>query len=287
MGGPGGLAPTYVCVGHVTRDLSAVDWTFGGTALYASLTAQRLGWRVHTVTRMRAEHARHLRRQYPNIQWSVAGSRRTTTFRNVYHDHQRSQTVVELASPIRVRDLEPVTHGARIIHLGPVAREIGPALTRCLPTAALVGLTAQGLVRAITPDGRVVWRAWRPRRVLLDRADVVILSDEDIADDPDSGLRYLREARLGVLTQGPRSIQVFERGSLREFAVRRVPERNPTGTGDVFAAVLLAELSTTGALGHAVELAGAAAAFWISQRGQPEFPTRAILTRPRWAAAAP
>ena len=73
MGGPGGLAPTYVCVGHVTRDLSAVDWTFGGTALYASLTAQRLGWRVHTVTRMRAEHARHLRRQYPNIQWSGGG----------------------------------------------------------------------------------------------------------------------------------------------------------------------------------------------------------------------
>ena len=274
-------------MGHVTRDLNAADWTFGGTALYASLTAQKLGWRVHTVTRMRADHARDLRRQHPQIQWSVAPSRRTTTFRNDYDDHRRSQIVLERASPIRARELAPEIGHARIIHLGPVAREIGPALAHCLPAAALVGLTAQGLVRAIAPDGRVAWRAWRPRRVLLDRADVLILSDEDIAADPDSGLRYLREARLGILTQGPRPIQVFERGGLREFAVRRVPEHSPTGTGDVFAAALLAEFSTSGALGHAVKLAGAAAAFWISQRGRPEFPARAMLTRPRRGAAAP
>ena len=266
-------------MGHVTRDVNAADWTFGGTALYASLTAQQLGWQVRTVTRMRAEHARDLQRQHPQIHWSVAPSRRTTTFRNDCHDHRRSQVVLERAPAIRARDLAPATAHARIVHLGPVAREIGPALTRCLPSAALVGLAAQGLVRAIAPDGRVEWRAWRPRRVLLDRTDVLILSDEDIAADPDSGLRYLREARLGILTQGPRPIQIFERGELREFAVRRVPERNPTGTGDVFAAALLTELSTTGALGRAVEFAGAAAAFWISQRGRPEFPTGAMLTQ--------
>ncbi len=69
----------------------------------------------------------------------MAPSRRTTTFRNDYDDHRRSQIVLERASPIRARELAPAIGHARIIHLGPVAREAG-IFDAVLPNLTLSGL---------------------------------------------------------------------------------------------------------------------------------------------------
>ncbi len=206
--------------------------------------------------------------------------RRTTAFRNTYRHGVRTQRMPRRAGPLRSSDLEDLPGAPRIVHLAPVAGEIGPSIVPALPAGALIGLTAQGLVRRTDVAGRVRWRPWRTRRDLLRVADVVILSTEDIREDPAAGRAYLEEARLGVLTRGSESIELFRDGVTTEVPVTAAAGRHGrTGAGDVFAAAFLSELADGAAVEQALEFAAAAGAVWVARRRWHVFPGRADIER--------
>ena len=257
---------TYLTVGHVTRDLHPSGWEFGGTAYYSSRVAQRLGMRVTAVTRAAAADADALAAACPEIRWVARAAPATTSMRNTYGPQGRTQHAPEVAAPIAAADLDGLPDEFAVVHLAPVVGEIGPDLLGHLPRADLTGLTAQGLLRRVDPDGAVQGRDWPDAMDFLDAIDVLVLSSEDIASDPAGAADHLRRARVGVLTRGPLPVQVFADGDCSEIPVRRVADADPTGAGDVFAAALFVNLQRTGRLGDAVQTAAAIATRWVERR---------------------
>ena len=257
---------TYLAIGHVTRDLHPSAWEFGGTAYYSSLVAQRLGMCVTTVTRTAPADADVLATACPEIRWISRSAPATTAMRNTYGPGDRIQHAPVVAAPIEAADLDGLPHEFSVVHLAPVVREIGPDLLGCLPRADLTGLTAQGLLRRVDPDGAVHGRDWPDAEDFLEAVDVLVLSSEDIAVDPGGGVEHLRRARVGVLTRGPLPVQVFADGDCSEIPVRQVADADPTGAGDVFATALFVNLQRTGRIGDAVQTAAAIATRWVERR---------------------
>ena len=257
---------TYLTVGHVTRDLHPSGWEFGGTAYYSTLVAQLLGMRVTAVTRAAAADADALAAACPEIRWVARAAPATTSMRNTYGPRGRIQHAREVAAPVAAADLDGLPDEFAVVHLAPVLREIGPDLLGHLPRADLTGLTAQGLLRRVDPDGAVQGRDWTDAKDVLDAIDVLVLSSEDIAFDPAGATEHLRRARAGVLTRGPLPVQVFADGDCSEIPVRRVADADPTGAGDVFAAALFVNLQRSGRLGDAVQTATAIATRWVERR---------------------
>ena len=114
------LAPTYLTVGHVTRDLHPSGWEFGGTAYYSSLAAQRLGARVTAVTRIAPADADTLTEEHPDIRWIARPCSATTAMRNTYGPGGRAQHAPAVAAPIDVADLDGLPHEISVVHLAPV-----------------------------------------------------------------------------------------------------------------------------------------------------------------------
>lgn len=259
-------ASTYLTVGHVTRDLNPSGWEFGGTAYFSSLAAQRLGMRVTVVTRAAAADAAALVGACPGIRWIARAAPATTAMRNTYGSGGRTQHAPVVAAPFEATDLDGLPSEFAIVHLAPIMGEIGPGLLGHLPRADLTGLTAQGLLRRVAPDGAVHARGWPDARDFLDAIDVLVLSSEDIAYDPAAGIEHLRRAAVGVLTRGTLPVQVFADGGCSEIPVRQVADASPTGAGDVFATALFVNLQRSGKLGRSVEAAAAIATRWVERR---------------------
>lgn len=264
-------APTYLTVGHVTRDLHRTGWEFGGAAYYSSLVAERLGMRVTALTRAAAADVHALASACPGIRWIARAASATTAMRNTYGLHGRTQHAPVVAAPFEVEDLSELPTTFAVVHLAPVIGEVGPELLGHLPRADLTGLTAQGLLRRVAPDDAVHGRDWPDAQVFLDVVDVLVLSSEDIESDPASGIEHLRRAAVGVLTRGPLPVQVFADGGCSEIPVRQVADTDPTGAGDVFAAALFVNLQRSGRLGEAVQTAATIATRWV-ERGWDAFP---------------
>ena len=193
--------------------------------------------------------------------------------RNTYGSGGRIQHAPVVAAPFEVTDLDGLPKEFAVVHLAPVIGEIGPVLLGHLPRADITGLTAQGLLRRVAPDGAVHGRDWPDAREFLDAIDVLVLSSEDIAFDPTAGIEHLRRAAVGVLTRGPLPVRVFADGGCSEIPVRRVPDADPTGAGDVFAAALFVNLQRSGMLGRSVEAAAIIATRWVERRWNAFPPT--------------
>ncbi len=238
---------------------------------------------VTAVTRMAAADADRLEASYDGVRWQAALASATTAMRNTYRPEGRVQSAAA-APPIEETAFDELATGFAVVHLAPVAGEISLGLLPHVPKAALTGLTAQGLLRAIGTDGTVYGQAWSDADDFLDAIDILVLSDEDVSFDPAAGLEYLRRAPIGVLTQGLRPVRVFGEGTESEMPVRAIVGGQRTGAGDVFAATLFVALQRTGALGASVHAAATLATRWVDGASAHPFPVEADLMhalRPR------
>src|SRR5262249_26033018 len=161
---------------------------------------------------------------------------------------------------------------APIVHLAPLAQEVDPALAGCFP-AALLGITPQGWLRAWDERGLVRPTDWRDADALLERADAVVLSEEDVARPEQIAELAARtpgvaaRPRLRGATQGKRGPTVYRRGQppRRSPAFRAEREADPTGAGDVFAAAFLIHLKQSGDPLEAADMANCVASFAVER----------------------
>src|SRR5215218_713214 len=126
-------APDYLVVGQIVCDIQPDgSGVLGGTALYSALTAARLGARVGVLTRGRYGEridgidVPSLEPCADQLTIITQGADTPTFFVNEYVGSRRTQTIRKWAGPIDLRGLPPHWANARVIHLGPVAREIDP-----------------------------------------------------------------------------------------------------------------------------------------------------------------
>jgi len=231
----------YLVVGHVCNDITPVGVVAGGTAVYASQTAQVMGCRTAVVTSAAPEYA--MEAALGSITVHHIPSEQTTTFENSYTSTGRRQRIHAVSGILQAKDIPVNWQRASIVHLGPVANEIDPSLIN-LFSNSLVGVTPQGWFRHWNSSGQVFLDAWPAAADVLPLAGAVIISPEDLPN-PEL-LHHIRDlSPLVVLTQDADGCTVFCRDEVRHIPAPVVEEVNPTGAGDIFAALFLIRLHQT------------------------------------------
>lgn len=255
----------YVVIGHVTHDLQRDGGvTIGGTVTFAARTARAMGCRVGVVTSGRPDV--DLSAALPDVHVHCVPAAEMTTFDNQYTPSGRVQWLRGRAASLNAAAVPPAWREASILHLGPLDDECDPALLDVFPRA-FVGLTPQGWMRRWDESGRVRRGPWRDAEMLLPRADAVVLSEEDVNGDVDLFPYWARQCRLLVVTQAAAGCTIFVDGQPAVIPGFPADEVDPTGAGDIFAAVLFVRLWRGDAPWTAAQRANCVAAISVTRAG--------------------
>jgi sugar/nucleoside kinase (ribokinase family) len=280
----GDVAPEFLTIGHVTRDIFPDgSFSLGGTATFAAITGRRLGLASAIVTCADAQLLNELPSLLPVIGVAGHASPASTTFSNQYHEGFRTQYLLARADSLRKEDVPAAWHNSPIVLLGPLAQELDPTFITLFPRrpGALIAATPQGWLRRWDDAGRVSPTPWTAAEQVLPLLDVLILSHDDLLPfangnraDADAILtRWSTHIPLLVATDGRHGATLFQHGTIERFEAYPVQEVDPTGAGDVFAAAFLCHLYQNGNPRAAVNFANCVASFSIEMVGVEGIPT--------------
>jgi len=209
---------------------------------------------------------------------SLCSSPESTTFENFYLDGHREQYVRAVATPLVPEQLPAAWRQAPVVHLGPIAQEVDIRFLEAFDEA-LVGVTPQGWLRAWDADGRVRAVRFGHEEQLLQRADAIILSLEDLGGDRGWLERLASVAPLLVETRGREGAVIFQRGLDTHVPAFWAQEVDPTGAGDVFAAAFLLRYRECRDPVDAARFANCVASFVVEAPGATNLPTRPQVSR--------
>lgn len=255
--------PDFVVVGHVVQDLTAQGSRPGGAATFASLQARRLGRTAGVVTRAGVDVLNDP--QFSGIEFAGRSSQETTTFENRYDGAERRQRVSAQAAKITSADVPSAWLDTAVTFLAPVCGEVPSECSR-LFAHSLLGIGAQGWLRDLDEEARVRRRAWTGPP-FWEGADVLFVSDEDLASDERQLDRWVDDLPAVVVTRERRGARVHSEGAWREIEAFPADEVDPTGAGDIFAAAYLIRYEESGDVATAVRFASAAAAASVEAEG--------------------
>jgi len=267
-------SPDFVAIGHVTLDRFGDAVRPGGSALYAAVTAHRLGLSVGLLT----SHADDFPLEVipSRIEVVSVPAEETTLFEHRHEPKGRVSHVRAVASPLTAADVPDDWREASMTLLAPVIDEVEPMIAT-LFTDGAVGAAAQGWVRQLKPDGLVVPRLWQSPERLLESVQALFLSGEDILGQEAQVVEWFQRMPVGVLTANRAGALLFVNGERYEVQPRPAHEVDPTGAGDVFAATFLIEYQRDGDPWLAAAAAACAGSLAVEGEGWAAVPDRAAL----------
>ena len=263
--------PDFLVVGHLTKDLGGEGHTLGGTAIYSALTARNLGRKVALVTSAGPDIELE---PLEGVDLLCLPSSTTTTFRNIYRGEHRFQFLYDRASPIGVDAVPLEWRALPIVHLGPVAQELGEEIVWLFPHSLLC-LTPQGWLRRWDEEGRIHPQRWEGAEKVLPSVDLLIVSEEDMRGEAASLRHHLDLPHMSVVTQGAQGATLYHKGKRYRFPAPQARSIDATGAGDIFAAAFLVRLAEAGNPHTATRFANAAASLSIERTALSGIPTRA------------
>ncbi len=259
----------YLVIGHVTKDLVADGYVVGGTAAYSALTAQALGLRVGIVTAHEPDLNLSILQDIPVI---ASISETTTTFQNTQTPQGRIQHVFHTAPQLTLANVPDAWRETPIIHLGPVMQEVDPKLTRNFEQS-FIGVTPQGWLRTHNSEGLVHYTDWPEAGYVLEGSDAAVISVEDVRGSEEIIDEMAASVHVLAVTEGSNGARLYWNGDLRTFRAPRVPEVDPTGAGDIFAACFFTRLQQTRDPWEATRFATQLASTSVSRKGLAGIPT--------------
>ncbi|MEN6571902.1 MAG: PfkB family carbohydrate kinase [Anaerolineaceae bacterium] len=221
----------YLVIGHVTQDVLPGGFALGGTAAYSALTAAALGMRVGVVTSCAPDLALP---ELAGIQVIRKDAVHSTTFENRYSGSHRTQHLLHQAQTISLDDVPRQWLNTPIVHLGPVAQELDPALAAAFPHS-FVGVTPQGWLRTWDEDRKVFPCRWEKAEEVLSHSAAAILSIEDVSGDEDEIQEFSEHVAVLCMTEGVYGSRVYWNRDVRAFRAPHRKELDATGAGDIFA----------------------------------------------------
>ena len=264
--------PEFLAVGHVTHDhVEGGKTRPGGAALYASLTAHRLGKRAAVLTSWGGDFLG--RDALEGITSKVVRAPRTSTFRNVYESSGRVQHVYAAATTLTAEDLPSAWTKARITYLCPVLHEVPISIGDSFPDS-LIGVAPQGWMRTWDARGRIRACRWEGFEALLDRAQMVIVSEEDIAGEPGLADVFRKHTPIVIVTRAREGAVIFAGKSTLTLGAYPARERDPTGAGDGFGAAFLVRYAETQDVEEAGRFAACVGACVVEGEGIASIPRR-------------
>lgn len=263
----------YLVIGHITEDITSAGPRLGGTATFSSLTARALGFRVGIVT---AVSEKTSLKTLEGISIVNISSQHTTTFENIYTDDGRKQILHHQAKMISFEDVPDVWRKASIIHLGPVAQEIGDQWPKDFSNSTL-GITPQGWMRTWNGDGHVASCEWKSSETFLPQAGAVVISREDAGGDEELIEDMARQTRVLAVTESSAGSVLYWNGDRRRFRAPDVREVDATGAGDIYATAFFIRLFQTRDPWEAARFATQLAARSVTRPGLDGIPTQAEI----------
>jgi sugar/nucleoside kinase (ribokinase family) len=263
----------YLVIGHVTLDRSPAGDQLGGTVAYAGMTARAYGARTRLLTACREDTDLSLLK---DIDLRRIPASRTTIFENIYHGDARAQRILSAAEPIHSDALPADWQYPDIVHLAPVAGEIGPDLLAAFPQS-LVGATLQGWMRAWGPDGEVRAAPRDMARAAAKIASAIVFSLDDVHGIEREAQKLADLCPVAAVTEGACGCRVYWNGHVRRFPVEAVEPVDPTGAGDIFAAIFFLRLHETRDPFEAARMANVLATRSVTRAGMESIPSRAEI----------
>jgi len=280
-------APTFLVIGHITRDRVAGKERPGGTASYAAAVAARLG--VPTAVLTSAADDVELPAELAGVRIERLPAPQTTLMEHVWRGRAREQFVRARAAPLGPSAVPADLREAPIVLFGSVTGEVATDTAGAFPHA-LRGATLQGWLRRIATDDRV--EAVAPAEAGIEHVfgdlDAAFLSEEDLGASFEA-LRPLldgwaRRVRVLAVTRGDLGSLIAIDGVWHEIGVFPAHEVEGTGAGDAFAAAFLIRYHETAAaaagavmtaIADAARFAAATASFVVEAHGVAGAPVRA------------
>jgi sugar/nucleoside kinase (ribokinase family) len=253
------MTANLLIAGHIVKDVTADGWRPGGGVLYAASQARRLGADVTVLTACGpdVDPAKLL----PDVEWRVQPSEATTTFDNTYADGRRTQRLLARGAQLDLASLP----AADAVLLTPLFHEITPeSVARIAASGPVLGVAAQGWLRELDGD-RVHPSPFEAEPAWL-AGDVVFVSDEDV-QDAESVVVWSERVPVIALTRGSGGCTVWDAARRHDVSAAHVPEFDPTGAGDVFAAAFLFAFHERHEVLGAARFAAAAGALSVRGKG--------------------
>ncbi len=268
------MTPQFVAVGHVTLDHFGQDVRPGGTALYAALTAHRLGCSVGLLTSFGPDFPRGL--FPPDLDVANVPSPKTTMFRHESSRAGRRLTLLGRAADIETGHLPASFKAAEVALLGPDANEVDPYLAAEF-TKGAVGAEVQGWLRARDAGGVISPAPWEDAALVLPYVQALFLSEEDLGPHGEEVVEWFQQIPFGVITLGSRGAHLFVSGERYFIEAEPAAEVDATGAGDVFATAFLIDHRRRGNPWEAAQFAACAAALSVEGIGVAAIPSRAAV----------
>ena len=126
-------------------------------------------------------------------------------------------------------------------------------------------------------QGYVRFDHWLEAAYILQQAHAAVISIEDV--EADEALIHSLAASVPVLavTKGKFGVDLYSHGSLYPLRAPKTEEVDPTGAGDIFAAVFFTQMTYHGDPRHAAEFAIRVASNSITRPGLAGAPTEDTL----------
>lgn len=268
------VVPDYLLIGHATADLTPAGRLLGGTVSYAARVIHSFGLKAGILTSA-APNEPLLDQLQPFVSdFVVLPAQDTSTFENIYTPSGRIQYLRAVASKITPADIPSHWLTAPLVHLAPLTDEVDPQIAHQFKDATVM-LTLQGWLRKWDADGRVRFKRWFDADVLQD-IDIVVFSEEDIAEAPELEAEFAGAVRHLFVTRAEKGGTYYRNGQPTDYTTLQVELVHPTGAGDVFAASLLSSLHVlNGDFAAATAVAARLAAISVTRFGLESAPTAA------------
>jgi len=263
--------PEYLVIGHITADLTPAGRLLGGTVSYASRVVHSFGLKAGVLTSA-APGESLLAELTPYVsEMLVLPADSTSTFENIYGPAGRTQYIRGVASKIMPKDIPSEWLSVPLVHLSPLTDEVDPQIAHLFKNATVM-LTLQGWLRRWDANGRVHFKPWFDPDVLRE-IDIVVFSEEDIAEAPELETQFAGAVEHLFVTRAERGGTYYYKGQPGSYETPQVELVHPTGAGDVFAASLLCALHLTGDMAFAIRIAAQLAATSVTRVGLDGAPT--------------
>jgi hypothetical protein len=231
----------YLIIGHLAQDGTGSAARLGGTAAYSGVTAAALGRRVGIVTSTAPDLDLG---PLADIELANSPAGLPTNFENRYDRGKRQQRLFSLANPLGYEDVPAAWRRSPLVHLAPIAGEVDPPLAQQFPNS-FVGITAQGWLREWDHEGIVYPSSFEEIEDVLESADAVVVSIEDLNGDRRAAEAMASHCRLLAVTEGDQGATIFREDEIRHIPAPVADGADSTGAGDVFAAAFFIHLSLT------------------------------------------